>query len=546
MAVPSTTPGLFQSLPVPAVSPASESLNRAGDQFPHLWLCINLPRLALEVLNDKAVAGPLVVVDGEGSHCLVHAVNETARRQGIHCGSGLNAAYALCPHLQIYRRDLHREHECLEKLALWATRFTPWVHIERPAALLLEVRGSLRLFNGADRLCAQIGTKLEAMHHCRQLALAPTPLAALWLARVGRGVLIMQPQELPGQLGKLPLHCLGWPDKTIASLKGMGIYSVRDCLRLPRDGFARRFGKRYLQQLDRALGRLPDPRPSFVAPDRFRETIEMPAETANTHQLLIAAERLIAQLTGYLIARQAGVQNIGLRLFHSEQSPTVMRVGLLEQCQDSRRLLSLARLRLESLKLPAPVIALQLMSGKVTPLAGRERQLFAYQPGLSCDRPALLENLRTKLGVSAVFSVAGVADHRPESAWCRVEPDLRVSRHANPSVAKRPIFEAEGRAPGWSGGRNLRDLEESENRNLCPRPLWLLSQPQRLSQTAGRPDYAGPLVCETGPERIETGWWDCGDIVRDYYIMRDVQGLRLWVYRERRAPYDWYLHGYFG
>ena len=538
MAAPSTTPGLFQTLPEPVELPINESPSQSGDQFPHLWLCINLPRLALEALNEKAAAGAAVVVDGEGRHCVVHAVNETARQQGVYYGAGLNAAYALCPQLQICQRDLRSEQECLEKLALWATRFTPWVHIERPAALLLEVRGSLQLFNGADHLCAQIGTELEAMHHCRQLALAPTPLAALWLARAGQGVLLMRPQELPGQLGKLSLGCLGWPEKTIASLKGIGVYRVRDCLRLPRGGFARRFGKFHLQQLDRALGRLPDPRSSFVAPEQFRKTIEMPAEVSNTDQILLAAELLLVELSRYLIARQAGIQNIGLWLLHSEQPSTHVRIGLLEHCQDFQRLLSLVRLKLESLALPAPVIALQLLSGKVTTLVSRERNLFTYRLGSSADRPVLLENLRTKLGVSAVFSVTGVADHRPESAWCRVEPDLRVSRHADRYVAERPVREAKGRVPDWGGGRNLRDLE--------PRPLWLLKQAQRLRQTAGRPDYDGPLVRETGPERIETGWWDGNDIVRDYYVMRDVRGLRLWVYRERRMPHDWYLHGYFG
>jgi protein ImuB len=48
------------------------------------------------------------------------------------------------------------------------------------------------------------------------------------------------------------------------------------------------------------------------------------------------------------------------------------------------------------------------------------------------------------------------------------------------------------------------------------------------------------------PERIETGWWDGGDIARDYYTATDLHGVRLWIFRERTAPHRWFLHGVFG
>jgi protein ImuB len=48
------------------------------------------------------------------------------------------------------------------------------------------------------------------------------------------------------------------------------------------------------------------------------------------------------------------------------------------------------------------------------------------------------------------------------------------------------------------------------------------------------------------PERIETGWWDGGDIARDYYTAIDLHGVRLWIFRERAAPHRWFLHGVFG
>jgi protein ImuB len=78
------------------------------------------------------------------------------------------------------------------------------------------------------------------------------------------------------------------------------------------------------------------------------------------------------------------------------------------------------------------------------------------------------------------------------------------------------------------------------------RPLWLLSVPRLLSQRDGLPRRRGPLRLVGEAERIETGWWDGGEIARDYYAAVDVRGARLWVFRERESPHRWFLHGMFG
>jgi protein ImuB len=84
--------------------------------------------------------------------------------------------------------------------------------------------------------------------------------------------------------------------------------------------------------------------------------------------------------------------------------------------------------------------------------------------------------------------------------------------------------------------------------------VWLLSVPQVLEPAAGRtradlPCFEGkPLQLESGPERIESGWWDGRDVARDYYVATTAAGARLWIYRERRArgTPGWFVHGVFG
>jgi protein ImuB len=81
----------------------------------------------------------------------------------------------------------------------------------------------------------------------------------------------------------------------------------------------------------------------------------------------------------------------------------------------------------------------------------------------------------------------------------------------------------------------------------APRPLWLLATPERLGVRRGEPRHDGPLRIESGPERIESGWWDGSDVARDYYVAATRAGVRLWIYRERgAAARHWFLHGVFG
>ncbi|NND59375.1 MAG: DNA polymerase Y family protein, partial [Gammaproteobacteria bacterium] len=448
----------------------------------------------------------VAIIDGEARQCRVHATNALAREHGVRNGMDLNAAYALCPALQTRLRDGHKEQQRLQRLARWAGQFTPWVSVEAPAALLLEVRGSLKLFGGAVALFERIEQGLDALQAAHRLALAPTPLAALWLARAGRRVCIEEITRLAAQLAPLPLRCLQWPQKTVRGLHGMGVRNVGDCMRLPRAGFARRFGQQRLRQLDRARGRHPDPREAFAAPERFRRALDLPAETDNTDLVLQGAGRLIVGMTQFLVQRQATVQQFRLRLFHPDQPATAIVIGMLDSGCDPLRLQSLLAVRMENTTLDAPVISLELVSGRLMRVEHNEQDLFR-RSGVSAWS-SLLENLCTRLGVDAVHALSSVPEHRPESAWSYDTPLAEYAAQ---------------RAP------------------LAGRPLWLLPQPQPLSQSGH-----GAVTCDSGPERIESGWWDGADIARDYYVASTAAGERLWIFRDCRSPHDWYLHGIFG
>ena len=157
--------------------------------------------------------------------------------------------------------------------------------------------------------------------------------------------------------------------------------------------------------------------------------------------------------------------------------------------------------------MPDRVEAVRLISEEISPLRIKEGDFF---PGADRNTEAgaqLVERLRARLGEDSVRSLALHADHRPENAW-RYKSDAAASA-IHPS-STRPL-----------------------------RPLWLLPEPHALE---GEPT-AEEMKLLSGPERIETGWWDGKEIGRDYFVGRDAKGSELWLYRDRGGR--WFVHGVF-
>ncbi len=524
MKTPAATLELFAPL---SPAPARESLRvapqtRSQSLVRQLWVAIHFPELALEALErDIDERRPHAVIDGSGSTQRVAACDRAAARAGVRAGMALNAAIALAPRLMARPRQRSAEQRLLERCAAWAGQFTPLVSLEPPDALLLEVKGSLGLFEGAAMLSERISGALGSRGLSACVTLAPTPRASLWLARSGRNAIVMEPGALTGALADLPVHSLSWSEANLELLAAMGVYTVGDCLRLPRAGWARRFGIELLEELDEATGRTPQIRRSYQPAQRFNARFEPVAEISETGRLAVALEPLLEALERFLRGRQGGISSFVIGLRHRKAGESILRVGLAAPNADARHFMALAAARLERHGLPEPVTELRLRSGPVLPMSFTSGSIFRAvnaTPEGAGGVPHLVERLRARLGEEAVFGVCLVPEHRPEAAWRKAQLD-----------------------PG-AVARAHRELIEID----AVRPLWMLTQPEPLEVADGGPRYRGPLVMESGPERIESGWWDGKDVTRDYYIARDSRGARLWIYQERRAPGSWFWHGIFG
>src|SRR6185436_11028604 len=138
-------------------------------------------------------------------------------------GMALNSALALWPKLRTMARDVRRERELLDALGEWALRYTSRVSLEPPDAVLIEVRGSLRLFGGSRSLCERLRAELRTTGLEPQFSLTPTPLASLWMARAGKKGPIRHPADLASRLADLPLHRTRWPSRSLGMPATMGV-----------------------------------------------------------------------------------------------------------------------------------------------------------------------------------------------------------------------------------------------------------------------------------------------------------------------------------
>ncbi len=476
-----------------------------------LWIAIHLGQLPLEIFTRGHPAlGPLVVAQVAGTQRSVFMANTSALQQGITPGMRVSAAHALTPQLRVLERDPRAEHAALEQLAAWAGQFTAQIHVIAPSALALEVGGSLVLFRGLPRLWKRIRSGLHRLNYNASLAVAPTVFAALWCARAQQEIIIAETRRLTDALAPLSL---GYTDFTVAqqqSLQGMGVRCLGDALRLPRAGLARRFGPELVLMLDRALGKMPDPRVVFVAPQRYEGTLVLPYSMDNSEALLFPLQRLLLELTGQLRAHGCGVRRVDLLLQHHKAPVSVIELSLTTPSRDSKHLLYLFRERVQRVSLPEAVESMVVRALTWEPLLDKSRDFFTPRHGTPSAASELIERLQARLGADAVQGLRVVAEHRPESAW----------RYC---------------APGTPASRD----------NVKYRPVWLLPEPLPLDEHAGQPQFDGALLLEPDRERIEGGWWDGQDAARDYFIASTAQGARLWIYRELSAARRWMLHGFF-
>ncbi|MCW2271892.1 DNA polymerase IV [compost metagenome] len=468
-----------------------------------LWACILLPQLALDaVLRGRDdLDTPLVLLSGPPQRRVLQAVNPAAAALGLRAGQPLTTAQALAGHFTCVDHDPGAIEPLQQLLAAWAYRFSSQVSLHYPRVLLLEVESSLGLFGPWPAFEARLRAELSALGFRHRIVLASNPVAARMLANCHDGLALTDLEQTREALEQLPIERIGLPAQATSAFARMGLRRLGQVMALPRQALARRFAADVQLHLDRLLGVRPMALSFYLPPDRFDARIELNFDVESHQALLFPLRRLINDLAAFLAGRDSGVQRFTLHLEHAEGPDTCVAVGLLAAERDPQMLFELARGRLEQLQLGAPVRNLRLLAEDLPAFVPQHSELFDPRPQQSQPWEQLRERLRARLGDSAVRNLAAQDDHRPECAW------------------------------------RLDNATQLPPAPTAPRPGWLLAEPQAL------PGVGVRLL--TGAERIESGWWDGGDIRRDYYRVQTPTGLYAWAYRNLGEDGPLWLQGWF-
>ena len=580
---PAQVPGLAPEAPA-AVAPA---------QVPGLG---QAPGLAPGLVSGVAPAAPaavapVVVTATQASVVRVVAADARAVRAGIRVGMTLAEARASLPSvpsvssvssrasvpsvrsvpsLVARPHDPAADRAALESLAVWADRFSPYVHLEGDDTLLLDVSGCHRLFPDEETLLRRVVDGVGELGYAARGALADTPGAAWALAHAHPAdQIVAAPGRTAAALAPLPVGALRVEPGILAALGALGVETIEALLHLPRASLGARFGDDLLYRLDQALGDEPEVLTPFRPTAVLRSGLRIGRPTDRHDVLCEAVERTLACFCEQLERRVAGVRQLFVTFHCPELRPITLELNVSRATRSVRHLRSLLTGGLDNLQLPTGAAGVTLWARRVEPLDGWQDELFETGRADGEDLAELIDRLSNRLGPSAVVRPLPVSDHQPERAFEYVPLIGRGTRGAK--VGTRSV-ELEGRSAGIGAQGSEREARNAElgTRSagrgtrgagvLLPashfslRPLRLLPRPVEVSVIAVVPE--GPPSCFdwkgsrevivdcAGPERLETGWWRGRHVRRDYFRAACRSGRGCWLFRQRETG-QWFVHGWF-
>lgn len=487
------------------------------------WLCLLLPKLALETLSFSVPEEqPTVICQTVQQRTLIWLANSAAQALGIRRGMTLALAQALVSDLTIFTRTSRAEALALQQVATVALQFSSDVQLTQGGAILLEIERSALLFKDANQLLQALQQEISRLGYSTQAQFGWGSTAALVLSMLPT-VPSTESADLQRALQQAPLRCLQRdarvPKAWLEHGQQLGLRRIGDLLNLPRPALGRRFGKEFLHYLARLQGELPDQFDAFQLPEIFEQAVELPRETEQVEALLFPIRRLLLALESYLRTRQLAVNRLQIRLGQHRRKPQVLMLGTVAPSWLASEWLDLCRLRLERQPLLAPVLDITVLAEQFVDLTPARKQLFASQEEEQHNEKQLLSILRARLGESAVQTPTACDSWWPEQAM--------TLNTVSDSLAPDAVV-------------------ISKTHIGAERPLALLPHPQPLKCQQGTPQYRGPLQFEPGHELLHSDWWQHHWLQREYRIATNPAGERFWLFRDSQNPGQWYLHGLFG
>jgi protein ImuB len=419
----------------------------------------------------------------------------------------------------------------LGRIADWCERFTPFIALDPPRGLLLDVTGATHLQGGEKQLLDAIRNRLRAQGFAVRGALAGTMLAARALARHRDGA-VVAPGDETKAIAPLPVDALDLDPVTTHAFRRAGLKTVGQAATRKRSELTARFGARMVTALDMAFAAASNPiSPRRPLPD-YRAERNFAEPVATESVIRDALRSLAASLASLLEKQGEGARRLEAEFFRADGVVRRIAVETGAPLRDPAVVERLFRERLDALADPLdPGFGFDLIRLSAARAERAEAAAADFDADLNARREIrfLVDCLAARFGTRRVLAFRPNDTHVPEAAWAAVPAQYAQA----PKAERHPIRRAR-EAPR----RPLRLFDKPEPVGLLravPGSNAYHMRWRRLQRT---------LKHAEGPERIALPWWRGEAPARDYHRVEDEDGRRLWLYRDT-ATAQWFVHGVF-
>lgn len=492
-------------------------------------LALWFPRLPTDRLHrrwwHRAVpsdGAPLVIVAKIDNAMRLTAVDRKAAPLGLRAGQALASARAMVPAVKVMAANEPADLKLLEAIADWCDGFTPFVALDPPHGLLLDITGASHLFDGEQAMLDRLRRDLKRQGFAVTGAVAGGAMAARALAHYRDGTVVPQGGDSES-VASLPIEALELDSVITHAFRRAGLKSIGQAAARSRAELTSRFGAGLVAAFDTALGRAEAPiSPRLPLPDYRAE--RRFAEPVVTEDIMLATVKLLAgRLSKILEERGEGARVLQAVFFRADGAIRRIVVETGAPSRDPAIIERLFREKMDALTDPLdPGFGFDLI--RLESL----RAEACRESAISLDSDAqaqeeirfLVDRLAARFGSHRVLSFRPNDAHVPENAFTAV-----------------PAQYAESSTLPWKTMRQKGEAPRRPLRFFSPEPVSVLGDRFRWR------NVLHVVRRMEGPERIAMPWWRTPAPPRDYFRVEDEEGRRFWLYRE--GPTRWFLQGLF-
>lgn len=464
------------------------------------------------LLRGKAVA----IVEGTPPLWSVVAANRRALQMGIEPGMAKSQATQFTA-VEIRHRSTAREKAAHEALLDLGWSISPRVEDTAPDTIVADLGGLGALFGGEEKIAQELAKRGASLGFNANIAVAEGIEAAVLGSRGLPGVTLIAPDEEAKRLGVLPVGTLLPSPEILETLARWGVETCGALAALPVIQLSERLGQEGVRLHTLARGAflrsLTLAKPSVY----FQEEMELDDAVEELESLSFLLGRLLDQLCERLAARSLSARVIRMefdleRSFEkelqisapAEHQKLIPRkfekvLTLPVPMRDSKLLLKLARLRLQSDPPPAAIIKMTLSAEPDRP---RSTQRGLFLP--ASPEPEKLEltmaRLANLVGDGNVGSPQLMDTHRPDA--------IRIDRFR---LARENTGNRGKKSSGTSADKTslASPITKPANGFRFFRP----GLPVRVELRDGFPSriffqgIRGEVAAASGPWRTSGDWW---------------------------------------